>query len=147
VLEATSTPAPQAHGGLVTVLELRREAPGIAPGALAALTPREAEVAALVVDGLADREIAERLYRGHYTVSQHGKRICRLGVDSRIALSRLLLGARGPVRRGGIQPAGDENRLRLAPANGSSHESAGGGRREPIAPLAAVLAQEQVGPP
>jgi DNA-binding CsgD family transcriptional regulator len=47
---------------LVTVLELDRERPGRLAGPMVALTPREREVAALVVDGLADREIAERLY-------------------------------------------------------------------------------------
>ena len=79
----------------MTVLELEREAPGIAPGALAGLTPRESDVAVLVVDGLADREIADRLYLSHHTVSQYVKRIYRkLDVDSRVSLTRLLLGAR-----------------------------------------------------
>jgi DNA-binding CsgD family transcriptional regulator len=60
-----------------------------------ALTPREREVAALVVDGLADREIAQRLYLSRHTVSQYVKRIYRkLGVDSRVALTGLLLGRR-----------------------------------------------------
>jgi DNA-binding NarL/FixJ family response regulator len=62
---------------------------------LAALTPREQEVAALVVDGLADREIAGSLHLSHHTVSQYVKRIYRkLGVDSRVALTRLLLARR-----------------------------------------------------
>jgi DNA-binding NarL/FixJ family response regulator len=91
VLAATSTPA---GDGLVTVLGLVRATPHVAPGALAALTPREAEVAVLVADGLADRAIAERLHLSHHTVGQHVKRIYRrLDVDSRVALTRLLLGA------------------------------------------------------
>jgi DNA-binding CsgD family transcriptional regulator len=59
------------------------------------LTPREREVAALVVDGLTDREIAQRLYLSRHTVSQDVKRIYRkLGLDSRVALTHLLLGRR-----------------------------------------------------
>jgi DNA-binding NarL/FixJ family response regulator len=85
------------NGGLVTVLELQREAPGLDRGVLGALTPRESEVAVLVVEGLSDREIAEKLCLSRYTVNQHVKQIYRtLGVDSRVALTRLLLGA--PVR-------------------------------------------------
>ncbi len=83
------------HGhtsGLVTVLELDRERPGIAPALLAPLTPREREIAVLVVDGLADREIAEQLCLSHHTVSQYVKQVYRkLDVDSRVALTRLLL--------------------------------------------------------
>jgi DNA-binding CsgD family transcriptional regulator len=95
LLHATSQRLP--NGGLVTVLELQREAPGIDPRMLGALTPRESEVAGLVVEGLSDREIAETLCLSRYTVNQHVKRIYRtLGVDSRVALTRLLLGA--PVR-------------------------------------------------
>jgi DNA-binding CsgD family transcriptional regulator/GAF domain-containing protein len=80
-------------GGLVAVLELGRERPGIAPGAIAALTPREREVAALVADGHSDREIAVQLRLSRHTVSQHVKSIYRkLDVDSRVGLTRLLLG-------------------------------------------------------
>jgi DNA-binding CsgD family transcriptional regulator len=87
------------EGALVAVLELDRELPGISPALLAALTPRESEVAVLVVEGLADREIAEQLYLSHHTVSQYVKRIYRkLGVDSRVSLTRLLLGPAGPIR-------------------------------------------------
>jgi len=51
------------------------------------LTPREREVAALVVDGLADREIAERLVVGERTVETHLANIYRkLGVRSRVEL-------------------------------------------------------------
>jgi DNA-binding NarL/FixJ family response regulator len=51
----------------------------------------------LIVEGLSDREIAEKLCLSRYTVNQYVKQIYRtLGVDSRVALTRLLLGA--PVR-------------------------------------------------
>lgn len=95
-LRGYSSRLPREGGALVTVLELDPERPGRLAGPLLALTPREREVAALVVDGLADREIAERLYLSRYTVSQYVKRIYRkLGVDSRVALTRLLLGRCG----------------------------------------------------
>jgi DNA-binding CsgD family transcriptional regulator/GAF domain-containing protein len=93
-LHAYSSRLPGDGRALVTVLELERERPRSA-GPLLALTPREREVAALVVDGLADREIGERLYLSRHTVSQYVKRIYRkLGVDSRVALTRLLLARR-----------------------------------------------------
>jgi DNA-binding CsgD family transcriptional regulator len=100
VLHGHATPTAGADGSLVVVLELERERPGIARHLLAPLTPREAEVATLVVDGLADREIAERLYLSQHTVSQYVKRIYRkLDVDSRVALTRVLLGPPAPARR------------------------------------------------
>jgi DNA-binding CsgD family transcriptional regulator/GAF domain-containing protein len=87
------------NGGLVTVLELQREHPSLDRRALSTLTPRESEIAVLVADGLSDREIAERLFLSRFTVHQHVKRIYRtLDVDSRVSLTRLLLGA--PLRRG-----------------------------------------------
>ena len=100
VLHAHSSPMGHGSAGLITVLELQRQRAGISSSAVATLTPREAQVAALVVDGLADREIAEQLFLSHHTVSQHVNRIYRkLGVDSRVKLTRLLLGAGGPVGR------------------------------------------------
>jgi DNA-binding CsgD family transcriptional regulator/GAF domain-containing protein len=94
-LHAYSSRLPREGAALVTVLELDRERPARSAGPLLPLTPRERDVATLVVDGLADREIAERLYLSHHTVSQYVKRIYRkLGVDSRVALTRLLLGRR-----------------------------------------------------
>jgi DNA-binding CsgD family transcriptional regulator/GAF domain-containing protein len=87
-------------GGLVTVLELKRDHPRLDHGQLISLTPRESEVAMLVVEGLSDREIAERLCLSRYTVHQHVKGIYRaLNVDSRVALTRLLLGAPIGARR------------------------------------------------
>jgi DNA-binding CsgD family transcriptional regulator len=95
-LRGYSSRLPREDGALVTVLELDPEQPGQFARPLVALTPREREVAALVVDGLPDREIAQRLYLSRYTVSQYVKRIYRkLDVDSRVALTRLLLGGRG----------------------------------------------------
>ena len=95
-LRGYSSRLPREGGALVTVLEVDSERPGRLTGPLLALTPREREVAALVVDGFADREIAERLHLSRHTVSQYVKRIYRkLGVDSRVALTRLLLGHRG----------------------------------------------------
>jgi DNA-binding CsgD family transcriptional regulator len=94
-LHGYSSRLPREGRALVTVLELDREAAGRAAGALLPLTAREREVAMLVVDGLADREIAERLHLSRYTVSQYVKRIYRkLSVDSRVALTRLLLDRR-----------------------------------------------------
>jgi DNA-binding CsgD family transcriptional regulator len=94
-----SSRLPRQGGALVTVLELDREQPERLAGPLHALTPREREVATLVVDGLADREIAERLHLSRHTVSQYVKRIYRkLGVHSRVALARLLFGRRESPR-------------------------------------------------
>lgn len=55
-----------------------------------ALSPREREVAELVVAGLTDREIAERLVLSPHTVRHHVKRIYqKLHVRSRVELTRL----------------------------------------------------------
>jgi DNA-binding CsgD family transcriptional regulator len=87
-------------GGIVTVLELQRDAPGMDQRLLGTLTPREGEVAVLVAEGLSDREIADHLCLSRFTVSQHVKGIYRtLGVDSRVSLTRLLLGAPVAARR------------------------------------------------
>jgi len=86
-------------GTLMTVLELQRDQAEISAETLTALTPREREIALLVVDGLSDRLIADRLYLSHHTVSQYVKRIYRkLDVPSRVALTRLLLGHRNSNR-------------------------------------------------
>ncbi len=80
-------------GALITVLDLQRDPSEISAETLMALTPREREVARFAVDGLSDREIADRLSLSHHTVSQYIKRIYRkLDVGSRVALTRLLLG-------------------------------------------------------
>ena len=74
------------------MLELQRDDAPLSTAALAPLTPREREVAVLVAEGLADRDIAERLHISHHTVSLYVRRIYRkLDVGSRVALTRLLL--------------------------------------------------------
>lgn len=91
---------PLRRGRRVTVLELQREHPDLDPRTLATLTPRESQVAALVAEGMGDREIAEALHLSRFTVHQYIKQIYRsLGVDSRVSLTRLLLGAPAASRR------------------------------------------------
>jgi DNA-binding CsgD family transcriptional regulator/GAF domain-containing protein len=79
-------------GGLVAVLELRGDHEHVPPHRLAGLTPRERDVAILVVDGLTDREIAADLSLSLHTVSQYTGQIYRkLAVRSRGELIALLL--------------------------------------------------------
>ena len=93
VLHARSVSLPNRRG-LVTVFELEAQQEAIRPESLAGLTPRESEVATLVVEGLTDREVAERLTLSHHTTSQHVRSIyAKLGVDSRVALTRHLIKA------------------------------------------------------
>jgi len=59
------------------------------------LTPREGEVAALVLRGYSNRRIADSLVLTEYTVEDHLKRIfAKVGVRSRSALSSKILGIR-----------------------------------------------------
>ncbi|MFF5550357.1 helix-turn-helix transcriptional regulator [Streptomyces olivaceoviridis] len=61
------------------------------PDARELLSPQELEIALMVAEGLTNREIGERLYVSHRTVSSHLHRIFpKLGVTSRTALGRLL---------------------------------------------------------
>ena len=61
-----------------------------AAGPVAALTPREREILALVADGLTSREIAEFLVISHRTVEWHRARIhAALGVSGRAELTRI----------------------------------------------------------
>jgi RNA polymerase sigma factor (sigma-70 family) len=100
LLHGHSTYTRDKVSSLITVLELQRDQAEISTETLTALTPREREVALLVVDGRSDREIAERLCLSHHTVSQYVKRIYRkLDVGSRVALTRLLLNLRDSARR------------------------------------------------
>jgi DNA-binding CsgD family transcriptional regulator len=88
------------YGSVVTVLELQRQHSVVAPELLASLTPREAEVATLIAEGLSDREIADRLCVSYHTVTQHAKSIYRkVDVGSRVSLTRLMLGAHSSARR------------------------------------------------
>ena len=55
-----------------------------------ALTNAERRVAQLVAEGLANREVAERLYVSRYTVETHLKHVfAKLGVSSRAELAAL----------------------------------------------------------
>jgi DNA-binding CsgD family transcriptional regulator/GAF domain-containing protein len=87
------------HGGtVVTALELvggPTEPASDVLTVLTVLTDREREVAELVGTGLTDRQIAQRLYLSRHTVSQHVKAVYRkLGITSRVELTRLLVGLR-----------------------------------------------------
>jgi DNA-binding CsgD family transcriptional regulator len=63
--------------------------PTISPSEL--LSPQEAEIAQLAARGLSNREIAQRLYLSHRTISSHLYRIFpKLGVSSRSQLVRAL---------------------------------------------------------
>ncbi|WP_436535007.1 ATP-binding protein [Actinoplanes sp. HUAS TT8] len=62
-----------------------------APDALDRLTPQELQIAQLAAEGLTNREIGQRLYVSHRTVSTHLHRIFpKLGITSRAALREAL---------------------------------------------------------
>ncbi|NKY11734.1 helix-turn-helix domain-containing protein, partial [Cellulomonas hominis] len=77
----------------------RLDLPGVAATPTGVLTGREAEVLALVAEGLSNRQIGERLYISGKTVSVHISRVLdKLGAGGRaeavaIAHRRGLLGA------------------------------------------------------
>src|SRR5262245_39043511 len=92
LLRSRSSYTRAGDSAMITVLELQRDLAEISQVTLAAVRPRERDVARYVVDGLSDREIAQRLFLSPFTVSQYVKRICRkLDVSSRVFLSCLLL--------------------------------------------------------
>lgn len=63
------------------------------------LSKRELEVAKLVIAGLRDIEIADQMHLSQHTVKQYLKSVYRkLGVGSRVALTRLLLADAPPQR-------------------------------------------------
>jgi DNA-binding CsgD family transcriptional regulator len=69
----------------------------------AALTESELAVARLAADGLTNREVAERLYVSPHTVSGHLRHAFeKLGVNSRVALSRIV--AQHPGSASGSAP-------------------------------------------
>ena len=80
--------SPAATKGLITRL-LAQPSPGdlVDPQRLATLTPREREVLALVGTGLANDEIAERLFVTPVTVKTHANRaMAKLGARDRAQL-------------------------------------------------------------
>jgi DNA-binding CsgD family transcriptional regulator len=92
------TVAPVADPALL-VSYLRLVSVDAAPAAscVTALTPREREVAELVAAGLRDAEIATQIYLSPFTVKGHLKSVYRkLGVASRVELTRLLLSREDP---------------------------------------------------
>ncbi|MFY9887425.1 MAG: helix-turn-helix transcriptional regulator, partial [Streptosporangiaceae bacterium] len=78
--------------GLLRALGVRRRLvaerhPGIG---WAALTDSELAVARLVVEGLTNREVAERLFVSHHTVSAHLRHVfAKVSVNSRVELARV----------------------------------------------------------
>jgi ATP/maltotriose-dependent transcriptional regulator MalT len=71
-----------------------------APEVIDRLTPQELQIVQMAVDGLTNREIGERLYLSHRTVSSHLHRVFpKLGVTSRAALGAVV-GARPADRFG-----------------------------------------------
>ncbi|MBS1879431.1 MAG: hypothetical protein JST31_07960 [Actinobacteria bacterium] len=77
---------------LITVLECDADRPPLAGPRWAQLTPREREVALLLVRGLSDQEVAQELYLSPHTVKQYVKSIYRkVGVRSRVELTRRAL--------------------------------------------------------
>ncbi|MET8874776.1 helix-turn-helix transcriptional regulator [Nocardia sp. NPDC004604] len=75
-------------------LELRsagESSPNRDPDARERLTPHELSIAQLAAHGLTNREIGQRLYLSHRTVSTHLHRIFpKLGISSRGDLAALL---------------------------------------------------------
>ncbi|SFS15605.1 two component transcriptional regulator, LuxR family [Agrococcus baldri] len=68
----------------------RRPLPGALPPAIAALTPREAEVARSVARGMSNAEIGERLFLSDATVKTYLSRLlAKLGLRDRVQLAVL----------------------------------------------------------
>ncbi|WIB34834.1 helix-turn-helix transcriptional regulator [Curtobacterium sp. MCJR17_043] len=62
-----------------------------APSASAPLTPQELQIARLAAAGMSNREIADRIYLSHRTVSTHLYKVFpKLGVSSRAGLAEAL---------------------------------------------------------
>ncbi len=86
--------------GSATIVGILRQlrAPVPAPVAMAQLTPREREIAAMAGDGRKTREIAKELSLSPRTVEVHLTRIYRkLNVGSRTSLALLLAGSVTPI--------------------------------------------------
>lgn len=90
VVRSRARPAAPESDVAVSVFELDDPTFTLRGPLWSALSPREREVAELVVTGLTDREIAERLVLSPHTVRHHVKRIYqKLHVRSRVELTRL----------------------------------------------------------
>jgi DNA-binding NarL/FixJ family response regulator len=84
--------------GLAARCEGARTPSLAAAPARAALTPRELEIARLAAAGLANREIAARLYLSHRTVENQLHAVYeKLGVEGRAALAQALEGPPRPA--------------------------------------------------
>jgi DNA-binding NarL/FixJ family response regulator len=84
--------APEVQARLVSALDDGRPAEPASP-LPGNLTPREAEVLALIGEGLSNREIGERLVLGQATVKTHVNRIfAKIGVQTRAQAVRYAIG-------------------------------------------------------
>jgi DNA-binding CsgD family transcriptional regulator len=82
-----------------------------APPGWESLTESERKLIPLVVEGLTNRAIADRLYVSVHTVNTHMKHIfTKLGINTRVELTRLVVG------RGGIANGADWAALAAAGA-------------------------------
>jgi DNA-binding CsgD family transcriptional regulator/PAS domain-containing protein len=80
------SPLAEPDGAIMAIIAIAQESP-TGPPAAEALSPRERDIAALIRDGLTNRQIAERLGPATVTVStQIGHMLERLGLGSRAQL-------------------------------------------------------------
>ena len=87
IRDATPTAAPR--GQLLPGPAISRGPRRVTRAAPAGLTAREQEVLALLADGLADREISQKLFISERTVHHHVSAVLsKIGVSSRTAAAR-----------------------------------------------------------
>jgi DNA-binding CsgD family transcriptional regulator len=73
-------------------LPSRQSRQAVATGGSPRLSPRQAEIARLVAEGLTDREIGERLGLAEPTIGNHlGRLFGKLGIHRRAALAALVI--------------------------------------------------------
>jgi DNA-binding CsgD family transcriptional regulator/GAF domain-containing protein len=97
LLVARSTFSATDESVMISFIELISEPEGRRVHLAAELTKRELEVAELAASGLRDAEIAGQLYLSPHTVKQYLKAVySKLGVRSRVDLTRLIVGANRP---------------------------------------------------
>lgn len=87
---------PQLFGTEAVLVTVERQDPALPPSeqlqARFGLTPREAEVALLLAEGLDNRAVAERLYISPHTARRHTEKVLhKLGIASRTAVAITLL--------------------------------------------------------